>query len=105
MILKAKEVKTKEFKGVSLNVCACSEKLMITKMNYKKGNIVSPHNHFNEQAGYVISGRIRLKFSGYNEILQAGDSYIIPENIIHSVEVLESGEVIDIFTPPRNDYK
>jgi quercetin dioxygenase-like cupin family protein len=39
-----------------------------------------------------------------NEILTWGDSYSIPLNIEHSWEVLEAGEVIDVFTPLRQDY-
>lgn len=32
------------------------------------------------------------------------DSYAIPSNAAHSFKVLEAGEVIDIFTPHREDY-
>ena len=63
------------------------------------------HSHPNEQAGYVISGKIRLKFAKYDEILIKGDSYVIPENQAHSLTVIEAGEVIDVFTPPREDYR
>jgi quercetin dioxygenase-like cupin family protein len=45
-----------------------------------------------------------MKFNDFNEVLGPGDSYSIPENIEHSLEVLEAGEVIDVFTPPRQDY-
>ena len=37
-------------------------------------------------------------------LLHAGDSYAIPGNTPHSFEVMESGEVVDVFTPPREDY-
>ena len=77
---------------------------MITKMNYKIGDSVPFHKHPNEQAGYVISGKIRLQFENNDQVLTAGDSYVIPENVNHSVEVIEAGEVIDVFTPPRKDY-
>ena len=35
---------------------------------------------------------------------KTGDSYMIPENVNHRIEVIDAGEVIDIFTPPREDY-
>jgi mannose-6-phosphate isomerase-like protein (cupin superfamily) len=37
-------------------------------------------------------------------VLYAGDSYAIPGNTPHSFEVLEGGEVVDVFTPQREDY-
>ncbi|MBC8456189.1 cupin domain-containing protein [bacterium] len=104
MIVKSTESKKREFKGVDIELLSNGQKSMIAKMNYKIGNKVPFHNHPNEQAGYVISGKIRIQFAGNGQLLTAGDSYVIPENIDHSVEVIEAGEVIDVFTPPRKDY-
>ena len=104
MITKKDNTKKREFKGVDFELLTTGKKSMITKMNFQKGDKVPGHSHPNEQAGYIISGEIRLIFSEYDEILSSGDSYIIPENTVHSVEVLRSGEVIDVFTPPREDY-
>jgi len=36
--------------------------------------------------------------------LIVGDLYVISVTVNHSIEVFEAGEVIDIFTPPREDY-
>ena len=96
--------KKREFKGVDFELLANGQKSMVTKMNYKIGDKVPIHNHPNEQAGYVISGKIRLQFENNDQELTSGDSYVIPENVNHSVEVIEAGEVIDVFTPPRKDY-
>ena len=52
----------------------------------------------------MITGRIRLRFASFDEILEPGDSYSIPENVIRSLEALEPGTVMDVFTPPRPDY-
>jgi quercetin dioxygenase-like cupin family protein len=62
------------------------------------------HSHPNEQSGYVISGKYRIKVQNLIETLTPGDSYSIPENIDHAWEVIEEGEVIDVFTPIRQDY-
>ncbi len=94
----------KVFKGVNLDSLAVGEKSMVTKMNYVKGNYASSHKHPNEQSGYVISGRHILTLDGTTYELTAGDTYAIPSNIEHSFEVLEDGEVIDVFTPIREDY-
>lgn len=104
MITKKENAKSRQFKGVSFDVLAVGEKSMVTKMNYKVGDRVPPHAHPNEQSGYVISGKYRIVYQEEDEILTSGDSYSIPENIVHTWEVIEGGEVIDVFTPFRTDY-
>jgi len=104
MIVKSKNSKKRKFKGIHFEVLAMGNKSMVTKMLYKSGESVPNHSHPNEQSGYVISGEHIIRFSDYYEILKPGDSYSIPENVDHSWEVIRGGEVIDVFTPPRQDY-
>lgn len=97
----------KTFKGVNLDSLAVGEKSMVTKMNYVKGNFATLHTHPHEQCGYVISGEYRLIVDGTEKIdviMRPGDTYAIPGNTPHSFEVIEGGEVIDVFTPHREDY-
>jgi quercetin dioxygenase-like cupin family protein len=104
MIIKKDQSKKRTFKGVLMDILAVGEKSMVAKMNYIKGNYASTHAHPNEQSGYVISGKYRLKTETLDVELNPGDSYSIPENVPHSFEVIEGGEVIDVFTPIREDY-
>ena len=95
------------FKGVHLDSLAVGEKSMVTKMNYVKGNFATLHTHPHEQCGYVVSGEYRLIVEAHEKIdviLHPGDSDAIPGDTPHSFEVLEGGEVIDVFTPMREDY-
>ncbi|MCD8118003.1 MAG: cupin domain-containing protein [Lachnospiraceae bacterium] len=103
-VVKKENAVKKTFKGVSLDSLAVGAKSQITKMNYVAGNYASPHTHPHEQCGYVISGKYELTIGDESYELTAGDSYAIPGNEIHSFRVLEGGEVIDAFTPPREDY-
>lgn len=104
MVTKKNEAKKRMFKGVSLDSMAVGEKSMVTKMNYVVGNYATTHTHPNEQSGYVISGRYRMVVDNREYELTAGDSYAVPGNVPHSFEVLEDGEVVDVFTPIREDY-
>lgn len=104
MIIKSENGTRKEFKGVSFDVLAVGEKSMIARMNFKKTDNVPFHKHPNEQNGYVVSGKYILKLMGSEEIITTGDSYTLAENVLHSVEVIEPGIIIDTFTPPREDY-
>ena len=37
--------------------------------------------------------------------LTAGDSWCVPGGVEHEVEVLEDTVAIDIFSPPREEYR
>lgn len=108
IVVRKEEALKREFKGVSLDSLAVGEKSMVAKMNYVKGNFATMHQHPHEQCGYVISGKYRLQVeltdNQIDIVLHAGDSYVIPGNTPHSFEVLEGGEVVDVFTPQREDY-
>ena len=103
-IVKRADAKKRIFKGVDLDSLAVGEKSMVTKMNYVAGNYATEHSHPQEQCGYVISGRYLMTVENNEFILETGDSYAVPGNVRHSFKVLEAGEVIDVFTPHREDY-
>lgn len=104
IVVKKEDAVKKVFKGVSLDSLACGGKSQVTKMNYVIGNYAAPHQHPHEQSGYVISGKYELTVGDQTYELRAGDTYSIPGNEIHSFKVMEAGEVVDVFTPPREDY-
>ena len=66
MIVKSGEGKINEFLGVTFDVLAVGEMSMVTKMNFKKGDIVPFHRHASEQSGYVISGSLRFIFGDFH---------------------------------------
>ncbi len=103
-VIKKDQALKRSFKGVSLDTLAVGEKSMVCKMNYQLGNFATEHTHPHEQSGYVISGRYEMTVEDQLFTLEPGDSYAIPGNTPHSFKVLEAGEVIDVFTPHREDY-
>lgn len=104
MVTKKEHAKKRTFKGVSLDSLAVGEKSIVCKMNYVMGNFAAEHQHPHEQSGYVISGKYLMTICDQQYELNPGDSYAIPGNVPHSFKVLEAGEVIDVFTPIREDY-
>lgn len=99
------QAQPREFLGVPFDLLAVGERLMVTRMRFRTGMTAREHAHPHEQAGYVISGRYRQTIAGSSHELRPGDSYAIPGGIQHSMEVLEGGEVIDVFTPPRDEFR
>lgn len=103
-IVKKEDATPKQFLGVDFVVLSIGKDSMVTKMLYKPTDSVSFHKHPNEQSGYVISGKYKLKFGGEEFLLSEGDTYSLPANVEHSIEILEAGQVVDVFTPIRQDY-
>ena len=104
MIVKAAEAQRRSFLGVDFVLLSHGPESMVTKMLYKKGDRPPLHKHPNEQSGYVISGRYRIIFGNEDQEICPGDSYSIPRNVEHRIEIIEPGEVLDFFSPPRLDY-
>jgi len=46
----------------------------------------------------------RDRTGGRSGELAAGDSYSIPGGVAHEIVILDPGQVIDVFSPPRADY-
>jgi quercetin dioxygenase-like cupin family protein len=103
-IVKKEDAIPKQFLGVDFVVLAIGKDTMVAKMLYKATDFVPFHKHPNEQSGYIISGKYKLRFGGADYTLTEGDTYSILANEEHSIEIIEAGEVIDVFSPIRQDY-
>jgi quercetin dioxygenase-like cupin family protein len=82
-----------------------SESMMICEFTFEDVIELPVHTHPHEQVGYVISGRMRFTIEGKNYDLKPGDSYSIPSNVPHGAKSLEPTVAIDIFNPPREEYR
>jgi quercetin dioxygenase-like cupin family protein len=105
MIVKRAEHKQRRFKGVEFLVGATGERMMVTLMQFKKGDHVGTHHHESEQSGYCVTGRFELRIAGGKHLVESGDSYIILKNTDHSYEILEDSEAVEVFSPPREEYR
>jgi quercetin dioxygenase-like cupin family protein len=52
----------------------------------------------------LISGEVIFRIGEEVYETHPGDSWCIPENVPHSVDILEDAHVIELFSPPRPDY-
>ncbi len=105
MIVKSTDAQKRSFLGVDFVLLSYGPESMVTKMLYKKKDNAPLHRHPNEQSGYVLSGKYRIIIDHEGHEIGPGDSYSIPRDVEHGIEVIEPGEVIDFFTPPRSDYR
>jgi quercetin dioxygenase-like cupin family protein len=53
---------------------------------------------------YIVSGHLTIHHPGGVIEATAGDSFLVPGNVEHQASAQEDSEVLDIFTPYREDY-
>ncbi|BAT71964.1 conserved hypothetical protein [Thermosulfidibacter takaii ABI70S6] len=100
------EVDTKKpAPGVTMRVIT-GEKVQMVLFEIAPNSEIPEHSHPHEQMGTVLEGKILLKVGNEERILKKGDAYIAPPNIPHSGKTLdEKAIVLDVFSPPREEYR
>ena len=78
--------------------------LMQVAFSFELGGIGAPHNHPHVQASYIAEGAFEVTIGGVTETIGKGGSFIVPSGVVHSVRALEPGQLIDSFTPRRDDF-
>jgi len=82
------------------------ERIMLSLVEMEAGTTVPSHSHPNEQAGVVLEGEFVFEIGGQRKRLRQGDLYFIPAHVPHGVvEVPTRAVALDIFSPPREEYK
>lgn len=77
---------------------------MIVRWEFRKGGLAARHSHPHEQIVMMVSGRLRLAVGDDEEVLGPDDIVVIPPHTPHEAEALEDTVVIDVFSPPREDF-
>ncbi|CAD7032413.1 cupin domain-containing protein [Pseudorhizobium halotolerans] len=81
-----------------------TDELMMVEFAFDEGGVGAPHSHPHVQASYVAEGRFEVTVGDRTDVLSAGDSFIVPSNVVHGVVALEAGRLVDSFTPHRADF-
>ena len=93
------------WEGIHRRTMATTDEAMLCEFFLLRGAVVQPHSHKNDQVGYVVYGKIQVKIGDEVSICDSGDSYAVPGGVEHSARALRDTVVIDVFSPPRNDYR
>lgn len=82
------------------------QKMMMSRLELKKGCVVPMHSHENEQMCFIISGRIRFEVGEIGKptkrtiVLSAGEVLHLPSDLPHAAFIEEDTVVLDLFSPP-----
>lgn len=86
---------------------AWGERIMLSFLEFESvGATVPLHRHDHEQMGMGLEGEFELMIAGEARLIRAGDVYLIPSGVEHSATAVGGpARALDIFSPPREEYK
>jgi len=92
------------FPGVTRRIMNSGERLMVVELYFDRNAVVPEHTHPHEQGGYMVKGRMRFVIGDQERVMEAGDSWLVPSGVPHTVTALEDCVALDVFCPPREDF-
>ncbi len=91
--------------GVTRQVLADHPGLMVVAFRFAHAGAEGKlHRHPHVQSTYVASGRFRFTVGGAPREVGPGDSFVVDGDVEHGCVCLEPGELIDSFSPRRDDF-
>ena len=91
--------------GMQIRVTS-GERIMLSYVDLEEGSEVKDHSHPHEQAGIVIEGEGDFRIGDERKQVKSGDLYVIPSQVVHRLLVTKGPmKVLDIFSPPREEYR
>jgi len=91
-------------KGMRRQILGYDDQIMMVKIDFLKGGEGAVHSHVHRQCSYVVSGVFEFNINGEKKVVKMGDGLYMEPNIPHGVICLESGLLIDTFSPVRTDF-
>lgn len=90
--------------GVKRKIMAYGRDLMVVRVVFEAGAVGKAHQHPHRQASYVESGVFDVTIDGKTRRLTTGDTFFVPTNLVHGVTAVEAGQLVDSFTPMREEF-
>lgn len=91
--------------GMKRKIMAYDESLMLVRVQFETGGVGTVHQHPHVQITHVESGVFEVEIGGEKRVLKSGDAFYVPSNVLHGAVCLESGVLIDTFSPMREDFR
>lgn len=82
-----------------------TDRMTVAHWQIEAGHDIPDHAHPHEQIVNVISGDFLLVVDGVEHNLSAGDVFVIPGDVPHSGRSRTDCYLIDVWNPPRDDYR
>jgi quercetin dioxygenase-like cupin family protein len=91
--------------GVKRRIIVDGEKLMLVQVHFEKGAEGALHSHPHDQAVSLLSGQVRFTRGEESFEIKAGENVLVPPVTRHGLVALEETLLLDVFSPPREDFR
>lgn len=90
--------------GIKRQILGYNHEIMVVKVWFEAGAEGYQHEHRHSQSTYIVSGEFDVTIDGVTKRQRGGDGYYIPPHLTHGAICVESGILIDTFSPVREDF-
>jgi quercetin dioxygenase-like cupin family protein len=90
--------------GLKRKIMGYDDKIMLVKVDFELGAVGTMHNHYHSQVTYVESGSFDFTIGEETKTVNGGDTVYIPPHVMHGAICTKPGELIDVFSPIREDF-
>jgi unsaturated pyranuronate lyase len=81
-----------------------ASRVTVARFALARGAQVPVHSHDHEQVSYVLRGSLQFTVGGRELTVHGGEVLEIPSWVEHGVVAIEDTEVLDVFSPVRQDW-
>ena len=90
--------------GIQRQIMGYTPNLMMVKVYFEEGAEAASHSHPHQQVGHVLKGKFEVEIDREVKVLNAGDCFVVQENLTHRALCVEEGIILDTFSPMREDF-
>ncbi|HKI58208.1 MAG TPA: cupin domain-containing protein [Trueperaceae bacterium] len=90
--------------GITMQNLVHGDETSMARFRLARGSRLPLHSHPHEQTGIMLSGSVRFTIDGEEFPVGPGDSWCIPGDVEHAVDVLEDSVIVEVFSPVREEY-
>lgn len=79
---------------------------MFSLVTLEPNAVVPEHSHPHEQMGMMVSGTMEFSIAGETRTFSGDEIYLVPGGVPHRAVAGPDGAVaLDVFSPPREEYR
>jgi quercetin dioxygenase-like cupin family protein len=91
-------------KGVEHKTLVYGRHTSMVEFRMRKGSRIPTHHHHHEQAGYLLSGRIRMFIGDDVYDCRPGDSWCVTGDDKHGIYAVKDSVFVNVFSPVREEF-
>jgi quercetin dioxygenase-like cupin family protein len=82
-----------------------TDQVSVVHWEIDAGALLPDHAHPQEQISIMLAGEFEFTIGGETRVVGPGEVAVIPGNTRHSGRAVTAVRVIELFSPPRDDYR